>query len=94
MLNKKEFVTKYAETYELTKKQAEKNIEEVIDMIQRAVVEDDGVNFYGVMCFKKAIQPARQCRNPQTGELMTCAEKVIPKVAFSPKFKATVNGEE
>lgn len=94
MLNKEDFIRKYAETYELSKRQAKQNVEEMLDMIQKVIVEDDGVNFYGIMAFKKAKQVARQCRNPQTGEMMVSPEKDIPKVTFSPKFKAAVNGEK
>lgn len=93
MITKNDLITKYAETYEISKKQAKQNIEEVIDMIQKAVIEDGGVDFYGFMKIEKVHQPEKERRNIQTGEMMLCAAKDVPKAKFSSRFKKAVNGE-
>lgn len=93
MITKNDLITKYAETYEISKKQAKQNIEEVIDMIQKAVIEDDGVDFYGFMKIEKVHKEAGTARSPQTGETIAVPEKDVPKAKFSSRFKKAVNGE-
>lgn len=93
MITKNDLITKYAETYEISKKQAKQNIEEVIDMIQKAVIEDGGVDFYGFMKIEKVHKEAGTARSPQTGETIAVPEKDVPKAKFSSRFKKAVNGE-
>lgn len=92
MMNKEQMVVMYAKTYEISKKQAKQNIEEVIAMIQKAVIEEGGVDFYGFMKIEKVTQPARERVNPATGDKIMCEEKFVPKAKFSSRFKDAVKG--
>ena len=93
MLNKNELIDKYASAYDIHKTEAKKNIDEVIDMIQRAVIEDGGVDFYGFMKIEKAHKDESTARNPLSGEKVVVAAKDVPKAKFSSRFKKAVNGE-
>lgn len=91
MLTKEQFVTKYSEIYGATKKEAKKNLEEVLYVMQRAIIEDGGFNFVGVMKAEKIYKEARESRNPQTGEQVMVPAKYKVKAKFSEKFVAMMN---
>lgn len=93
MINKKALVEKYAKEYEITKKQAEQNIEEVCTMIQKAVVEDGGIDLYGFMKIEKVHKEESTARSPKTGETVKVPAKDVPKAKFSSRFKKAVNNE-
>lgn len=93
MLNKDGFVKMMATETGKSQRECKENLELVIDMIQKAVIEDGGVDFYGFMKIEKVHQPEKERRNIQTGEMMMCAAKDVPKAKFSSRFKKAVNGE-
>lgn len=81
-MNKKELVSAVAEKCEVSKKDAEKIIEGVTDVITEALVNGDKVQLVGFGTFEVAERAAREGRNPKSGETMQ-----IP-ASKSPKFKA------
>lgn len=81
-MNKTELVAKVAETTELTKKDATKAVDAVLDAIAEALKEGDKVQLIGFGNFEVRERAARKGRNPQTGEEIEIASSKIP--AFKP----------
>ncbi|MFM1652725.1 HU family DNA-binding protein [Brevibacillus sp. B_LB10_24] len=81
-MNKTELITKVAETTELTKKDATKAVEAVLDAIAEALKSGDKVQLIGFGNFEVRERAARKGRNPQTGEEIEIASSKIP--AFKP----------
>ena len=93
MINKETFIAKYAEMHDVPKSQAKIIVNNMIDTMQSAVIEDGGVDFYGFMKIEKVHKEAGTARSPQTGETIAIPEKDVPKAKFSTRFKKAVNGE-
>ncbi|GAA4709120.1 HU family DNA-binding protein [Brevibacillus fulvus] len=81
-MNKTELVAKVAETTELTKKDATKAVDAVLDAIAEALKNGDKVQLIGFGNFEVRERAARKGRNPQTGEEIEIASSKIP--AFKP----------
>ncbi|MGG4451055.1 HU family DNA-binding protein [Brevibacillus porteri] len=81
-MNKTELVTKVAETTELTKKDATKAVDAILDAIADALKEGDKVSLIGFGNFEVRERAARKGRNPQTGEEIEIAASKMP--AFKP----------
>ncbi|AIG26210.1 HU family DNA-binding protein [Brevibacillus sp. 7WMA2] len=81
-MNKTELIAKVAETSELTKKDATKAVDAVLDAISDALKEGDKVQLIGFGNFEVRERAARKGRNPQTGEEIEIASSKIP--AFKP----------
>jgi DNA-binding protein HU-beta len=81
-MNKTELISKVAETTELTKKDATKAVDAVLDAIAEALKDGDKVQLIGFGNFEVRERAARKGRNPQTGEEIEIASSKIP--AFKP----------
>ncbi|QDX93773.1 HU family DNA-binding protein [Brevibacterium sp. JNUCC-42] len=81
-MNKTELIAKVAETSELTKKDATKAVDAVLDAISDALKDGDKVQLIGFGNFEVRERAARKGRNPQTGEEIEIASSKIP--AFKP----------
>ncbi|HZG14929.1 MAG TPA: HU family DNA-binding protein [Candidatus Bathyarchaeia archaeon] len=81
-MNKTELVAKVAETTELTKKDAAKAVDAVLDAIADALKTGDKVQLIGFGNFEVRERAARKGRNPQTGKEIEIAASKIP--AFKP----------
>lgn len=81
-MNKTELVTRVAETTELTKKDATKAVDAILDAIADALKEGDKVSLIGFGNFEVRERAARKGRNPQTGEEIDIAASKMP--AFKP----------
>ncbi|MET3288324.1 HU family DNA-binding protein [Brevibacillus fluminis] len=81
-MNKTELIAKVAETAELTKKDATKAVDAVLDAIADSLKEGDKVSLIGFGNFEVRERAARKGRNPQTGEEIEIASSKIP--AFKP----------
>ena len=78
-MNKSEMITKVAEKFECTKKDAEGYVEFILDTCAKAALEDGKVRI-GTHRFERVERAERKGRNPKTGE-----ELVIPaktKIAY------------
>lgn len=84
-MNKTDLTNKIAASAGLSKADAKKALEATLDAISTALKEGDKVALIGFGTFSTAVRPAREGKNPRTGEVMTIPEK---KVA---KFKAGVD---
>jgi DNA-binding protein HU-beta len=81
-MNKTELIAKVAETTELTKKDATKAVDAVLDAIAEALKSGEKVQLIGFGNFEVRERAARKGRNPQTGEEIEIASSKIP--AFKP----------
>ncbi|WP_400163796.1 HU family DNA-binding protein [Brevibacillus sp. TJ4] len=81
-MNKTELIAKVAETTELTKKDATKAVDAVLDAIAEALKSGDKVQLIGFGNFEVRERAARKGRNPQTGEEIDIASSKVP--AFKP----------
>ena len=81
-MNKTELIAAMAESADLSKKDAEAALKAFIETVSGALKKDDKVQIVGFGTFEVAKRPAREGRNPQTGESMKI------KASKSPKFKA------
>jgi DNA-binding protein HU-beta len=81
-LNKQELVASVAEKADLTKKDAEKAINAVIDSIKAALHNGDKVSLVGFGTFEVRTRAARSGRNPQTGAAIKIPAGKVP--AFRP----------
>ena len=90
-MKKADFVEELGKTYDLTKKVAEQVVDAFWEIIAKAVKKGDDVVFpYGKFVLNK--KPAREGRNPKTGEVVKIAAKVVPQFKPAKKFKDDVAG--
>jgi DNA-binding protein HU-beta len=81
-MNRADLVTRISKDAEITKRQAEKALNALVDGIQEALNKGDSVTLVGFGTFSVMSRAARKGRNPQTGR-----EIFIPS-SKTPKFKA------
>ena len=67
-MNKTELIVALAQKAELTKKDAEKAVNALIDVIGDALKAGEKVQLVGFGTFETKERPARVARNPRTGE--------------------------
>jgi DNA-binding protein HU-beta len=67
MLTKQELVTKVAERQGITKKEAETQIDGVIEVLTSELVAGEDIRIPKFGTFKVKDMPARSARNPSTG---------------------------
>ena len=81
-MNKADLVERIAQEAAITKRQADKALDTLMDSIQEALTKGDTVTLVGFGTFSVMSRAARKGRNPQTGR-----EIFIP-ASKTPKFKA------
>jgi DNA-binding protein HU-beta len=81
-LNKQELVASVAEKAEMTKKDAEKAVNALVDSIKEALNKGDKVSLVGFGTFEVRDRAARSGRNPQSGEAIKIPAGKVP--AFRP----------
>lgn len=81
-MNKQDLVASVAEKSGLTKKDAEKALNAVVDSIKEALKKGDKVSLVGFGTFEVRTRAARSGRNPQTGDLIKIPAGKVP--AFRP----------
>ena len=90
-MNKAELVAAIAESAELSKKDSEKALKAVIDVITAELKKGEKVQLVGFGTFEVAARPAREGKNPQTGKKMTIAASKAPKFKAGKALKDAVN---
>lgn len=91
-MNKGQLVEAIASANDLSKAQAEKVINSVIDTISGALKKGDDVAIVGFGTFKVASRAARTAKNPQTGAAVKVAARKVPKFTPGKGLKDLVNG--
>jgi DNA-binding protein HU-beta len=81
-MNKADFVGAVADAAELTKADAGRAVDAVIEVIKKALKKGDDVTLVGFGTFSVRKRAARQGRNPQTGATIKI------KASNNPAFKA------
>ena len=77
-MSKKEFVDAYAKATGETKKRAEELINQFLETVEEALVNEETVQFVGWGTFGVQKRAARKGRNPQSGkEIKIAAKKVV-----------------
>jgi DNA-binding protein HU-beta len=81
-MNKAELISEVSEAAEVSKADAGRAVDAVIDVITKALKKGDTVTLVGFGTFSVRKRAARQGRNPQTGETIKI------KASKNPAFKA------
>jgi len=82
VLTKKALIESVAELNDVTKREAEKSVDSVIDTIKDALIEGMSVNIHGFGVFSVKDTAAREGRNPATGA--TIQIPAGKKLSFKP----------
>lgn len=92
-MNKTELVNSVSEKAEVTKKDAEKVVNAVIDSISDALAAGDKVQLVGFGTFEVKERAARVGRNPQTGETIDISAAKVPGFKAGKVLKDAVAGK-
>lgn len=92
-MNKSELVAAMAEKTELSKKDAEKALKALVDVVTEELTKGEKIQLVGFGTFDIAERAAREGRNPQTGETMTIAASKAPRFKAGKALKDAVNGK-
>lgn len=90
-MNKTELIAAIADQAELSKKDSEKALKAFIDVVTDELVKGEKVQLVGFGTFEVSERPAREGRNPQTGETMPIAASKAPKFKAGKALKDVVN---
>lgn len=90
-MNKTELVAAMAEKTELSKKDAEKALKAFTDVVADELAKGEKIQLVGFGTFEVASRPAREGRNPKTGETMKIAASKAPKFKAGKALKDVVN---
>lgn len=90
-MNKTELVAAISEKTELTKKDSEKALKALIDVVAEELKKGEKVQLVGFGTFETSKRAAREGRNPQTGETMKIAASVAPKFKPGKALKDAMN---
>ena len=90
-MNKTELVAAIAEKAELSKKDAEKAINAVVDTISTALTEGEKIQLVGFGTFEVRAREARTGKNPRTGEAIQIAASKVPAFKAGKALKDAVN---
>jgi len=90
-MNKTELVATIVEKTELSKKDAEKAVKAFTEVVADELKKGEKIQLVGFGTFEVADRPAREGRNPKTGETMTIAASKTPKFKAGKALKDMVN---
>ena len=90
-MNKTELIAAVAEKAELSKKDAEKAMKAFTDVVAEELVKGEKIQLVGFGTFEVAERPAREGRNPRTGETMKIAASKSPKFKAGKALKDSLN---
>jgi DNA-binding protein HU-beta len=91
-VNKSELVEAIANGTELSKSQAERALNTMVETISGALKKGDSVQLVGFGTFGVAKRAARKGKNPRTGEAIKIAARKVPKFTPGKGLKDLVNG--
>ena len=90
-MNKTELIAAVAEKAEISKKDAEKAVKAFTDAVAEELAKGGKVQLVGFGNFEVSERPAREGRNPRTGETMTIAASKTPKFKPGNALKDEIN---
>ncbi len=92
-MNKTELVASVAEKAGMTKKDAEKAVNAMIDSIKNEVAAKNKVQIIGFGTFDFKQRAARKGKNPQTGAEINIPAATVPAFKAGKAFKDIVNNK-
>ena len=90
-MNKAELVAAIAGKAELSKKETEKVLKALVDVVTEELAKDGKVQLVGFGTFDVATRAARQGRNPQTKEAIQIPASKAPRFKAGKALKDMVN---
>ena len=90
-MNKTELIAAVAEKAEISKKDADKAVKAFTDAVAEELAKGGQVQLVGFGNFEVSERPAREGRNPRTGETMTIAASKTPKFKPGKALKDEIN---
>ena len=90
-MNTTELIAAVAEKAEISKKDAEKAVKAFTDAVAEELAKGGKVQLVGFGNFEVSERPAREGRNPRTGETMTIAASKTPKFKPGKALKDEIN---
>ncbi len=90
-MTKAELVQFIAETADLTKADATRALDAMVEGVTKGLKEDGKVTLVGFGTFTAKKREAREGRNPQTGETVKIAARVVPGFKAGNKLKESLN---
>lgn len=89
-MNKADIINKVHETIDVTKADAERAVECVIDTIVSSLKSGQEVSIAGLGIFSTKLRDARTARNPRTGESIEVPAMRVPKFRAAKGLKDAV----
>ena len=89
-MNKPELISAIAEKGNLTKKDAERALNALLDTITEAMVQGDKVQLIGFGTFEVKERAARIARNPRTNEEIMIPKRKTPSLNFSKVIREAI----
>lgn len=89
-MNKEDLVKQIAEKSQLTKENANKAVDALIQTITESLKKGEPVALTGFGTFKVTQREERQGRNPRTGAAITIAAATVPSFTAGKTFKEAV----
>ena len=90
-MNKADLIEKVADDAELSKAQAARAVDAIIDAVVDTLQGGDVVTLVGFGTFSVSERAARTGRNPRTGDAITIAATRVPKFKAGKALKDAVN---
>ena len=75
----------------VTKKDLEATLKSFVEVVREELAKKEKIQLVGFGTFETSVRPAREGRNPRTGETMKIAESVVPKFKPGKALKDAVN---
>jgi DNA-binding protein HU-beta len=91
-VTKQEFVDAVADRAGISKGEAGKAVEAVLEQITDTLRRGDSVTFTGFGKFSTSARAARMGVNPRTGEKVQIAATTVPKFSAGSALKSSVKG--
>lgn len=90
-MNKTELVAAIAEKAQITRKDADAALKAFTDVVSDELKNGEKIQLVGFGTFEVSERPAREGRNPRTGETMTIAASKQPKFKPGKALKDAIN---
>jgi integration host factor subunit beta len=88
-MNKNQLVAQLAQSLNKSRKECGEFLEATLLLLEKALVQQEGVSLRGFGTFKLKHRPSRDAQNPASGEWLVTQEKYIP--VFTPAKSLVAN---
>jgi len=90
-MNRKELVSVFAKSAEVSKKDAENYVSLMLESMISTVKKHGKLQLTNVFTIKTRVSPEREGRNPKNGKAVTIPERTVLSCKFGKEFKDAVN---